>query len=405
MLAKLTVIAGPDPDHVYTLNLSAGPANVGRSKLHAEHHFNDAQASRVHFSVELKDGKCILTDLSSSGTLVNGRKVSEHELKTGDTIRAGQTQMRFEKEGETATHEAMAGPSPGLPERLEELSGRKLGHFDVGPLLAKGTSGCVFKATDTKNNNQTVALKILWPEFSKNDEEMQRFIRAMKTILPLCHPNLIMLYGAGKAGNLCWISMEFADGENLTEIIKRVGKDGKLDWRYALRVAIHITRGLNYAEQQAVVHRNITPTNIIIRTADNSALLGDLMLAKALEGSLAANITKPGQLLGDVAYMSPERTKGTNDLDGRADIYSLGATVYALLTGKPPLEGISLMETIQKIRTEKPKPPRQYQPTLPEPFEAVVLKMLAKNPDDRPQTSAELLAQLERLAKMNGVAV
>jgi serine/threonine protein kinase len=405
MLAKLTIISGPDLDHVFHLNLSASAAMVGRSKLHAEHHFNDPQVSRVHFQVELKEGKCILSDLSSTGTLVNGRKVSEHELKTGDIIRAGQTQLKFEKEGETATHEALASPGLGLPERLEDLAGKKLGHFEVGPMLAKGTSGCVFKAVDTKNNNVTVALKVLWPEFSKNDEEMQRFIRAMKTILPLCHPNLIMLYGAGKAGNLCWISMEYADGENLTNIIKRVGKDGKLDWRYALRVAVHVTRGLNYAEQQAIVHRNITPTNIIVRTADNTALLGDLMLAKALEGSLAANITKPGQLLGDVAYMSPERTKGTTELDCRSDLYSLGATIYALLTGKPPLEGMSLTETITKIRSEKPKPPKQYQPSIPDTLEALVLKMLAKKPEDRPQTPAELLAQLERLAKMNGVAV
>lgn len=403
MLAKLTVISGPDPDHIYTLNLSSGPATVGRSKLHAEHHFNDPQASRVHFQVQLVDGKCTLIDLSSSGTLVNGRKVSEHDLKTGDIIRAGQTQLKFEKEGETASHEALG--SAGNSERLEDLAGKNLGHFKVDKLLAKGASGCVFKAIDTKNNNLTVALKVLWPEFSRNDEEMQRFIRAMKTILPLCHPNLIMLYGAGKAGNLCWISMEFVDGVNLTEIIQRVGKDGKLDWRYALRVATHITRGLNYAEQQAVIHRNITPTNILVRTADTTALLGDLMLAKALEGSLANQITKPGQLLGDVAYMSPERTKGTGDLDGRADIYSLGATVYALLTGKPPLEGLSLTETIQKIRGEKPKPPKVYQPSTPDALESLVLKMLAKDPKDRPQTSAELLAQLERLAKMNGVTV
>src|SRR5215471_12361324 len=224
MLAKLTVVSGPDSEHVYTLNLSAGPANVGRSKLHAEHHFNDPQVSRVHFQIELKEGKCILTDLSSSGTLVNGRKVAEHVLKTGDIIRAGQTQLKFEKEGETATVEAL-GAGVGLPERLEDFAGRRLGHFEVGPLLAKGTSGCVFQAVDTKNNNQTVALKVLWPEFSKNDEEMQRFIRAMKTILPLCHPNLVMLYGAGKAGHLCWISMEFVEGENLHDIIKQVGKD------------------------------------------------------------------------------------------------------------------------------------------------------------------------------------
>jgi serine/threonine protein kinase len=129
------------------------------------------------------------------------------------------------------------------------------------------------------------------------------------------------------------------------------------------------------------------------------------MLAKALEGSLAAQITKPGELVGDVSFMSPERTRGQGHVDGRSDLYSLGATVYAVLTGKPPFEGMSLVETLGKIRQAEPKKPRHYQPAIPEAFEALVLKMLAKQPADRPQTAADLLASLERLAKMNGVAV
>src|SRR5207248_885270 len=122
--------------------------------------------------------------------------------------------------------------------------------------------------------------------------------------------------------------------------------------------------------------------------------LGDLALAKALEGTLAEQITRPGEIIGDVRYMSPERTRGTADIDGRSDIYSLGATVYALLTGRPPVEGGSLVETITKIRQAEPVRPTKYQLSIPALFEGTVMKMLAKRPEDRYQTAADLLTDL-----------
>ena len=135
---------------------------------------------------------------------------------------------------------------------------------------------------------------------------MQRFVRAMKTVLPLRHPNLVTLYGAGKTGPYCWAAMEYVEGESMKQVIQRVGVAGMLDWRYGYRVAVHIARALDHAHGQTIIHRNVTPTNILFRTADKTAQLGDLMLAKALEGNLAQQITRPGELVGDVAYMSPE---------------------------------------------------------------------------------------------------
>jgi len=134
--------------------------------------------------------------------------------------------------------------------------------------------------------------------------------------------------------------------------------------------------------------------------------LGDLMLAKALEGTMVEQITRPGELVGDVAYMSPERTRGGSAVvDGRSDIYSLGATLYALLTGRPPFEGDSLPETILKIRQEDPVKPKKYQLSIPDMFEGTVMKMLAKRPDDRFGTAGELLEELERVAKFQGMSL
>jgi serine/threonine protein kinase len=361
--------------------------------------------------VAVDGGKVFLTDSgSTAGTLVNGKQATKVELRPGDVIQVGGTQLRLQLEG---SHEASTlvtpPPQPKAPaeksERLTELVGKTLSHYQVGDVVARGQSGVIFKAEDTKTG-QTVALKVLWPEFSKNEDEMQRFIRAMKTVLPLRHENLITLYGAGRTSpHYCWMAMEYVDGESVTQVIQRIGIAGMLDWRNALRVAIHIGRALDYAHSNSIIHRNITPTNIMIRSSDKLTKLGDLMFAKALEGTMAQQVTRPGELVGDIFYMSPERTRGGADVDARSDIYSLGATVYALLTGRPPHEGNSLPEIVTKIRSVDPVKPKKYQLSIPDLFEGTVLQMLSKRPEERFQSARDLVVQLERVAKFQGMTI
>ncbi len=226
----------------------------------------------------------------------------------------------------------------------------------------------------------------------------------MKTMLPLRHPNLVALYGAGKKGPYCWIAMEFVQGESLTQVIQRIGVAGMLDWRHAFRIAVHIARALDFAHGRHIVHRNMTPQNVLIREGDLETKLGDLMLAKATEGSMAQQITQANEMLGDLRYMSPEQTFGPEQTDERSDIYSLGALLYATLTGQPPFEGGSLFETITQIRQAAVVMPKKYQMSIPDAFQAVVLKMLAKRPEDRYQTAADLLRELESRCQVPGFA-
>jgi serine/threonine-protein kinase len=198
--------------------------------------------------------------------------------------------------------------------------------------------------------------------------------------------------------------MEYVDGESLARVIERIGVAGMLDWRDAFRVAVQIGRALDTAYQHKIIHRNVTPENILQRKSDKRVKLGDLMLAKALEGTQARQVTTPGQLVGDVAYMSPERTRDQAAVDHRSDIYGLGATVYALLTGRPPLKANSLAELVRKIRDEQPAPPKKHQLSIPDLFQDIVLKMLAKSPDDRFQKPAEFLKELNAVAKYQGIA-
>jgi serine/threonine protein kinase len=338
--------------------------------------------------------------------------VQKHTLKLGDVVQVGDTQLRLQM-GDFPLEDAMAAmatvsptksaPAPD-PEKLETLSCTKLARFDIGPVIGKGSTSMVFCANDTEDN-RPVALKVLLPEFAKVEEDVQRFVRAMKTMMPLKHPNLIRLHGAGKTGPYCWVAMEFVAGENLMQLIERMGVVGMLDWKTVFKIGVQIARALAYAHQNQIIHRNVTPTNILRDATTKDVKLGDLMLSKAMEGSMAQPITRPGELIGDVAYMSPERTRGTTDVDHRSDLYGLGATMYALLTSHAPFEGANLVEKITKIRQEPPAKPTKFQLAIPHPFEQIVMKLLEKRPEDRYDTAEDLLRDLDRVGKLHGVSV
>ena len=401
MPAQLAVTSGPDQGKLFSL-APGETMQVGRSQATVIR-LTDPAVSRVHFELEIGENQVVLHNISGQGTLVNGQPAVELALKTGDVIRIGNSELRFMGKEESATIAPVEAPL-SANEPLSNLAGKSLAYFLVEEVVARGNSGIVFRALDTRHN-QAVALKVLEPAFSKNEEEMQRFVRAMKTMLPVRHPNLVSILGAGKTGPFCWIAMDYIEGESLTKVIQRIGVAGMLDWRHAFRVAVDIARALDYAHGQSIIHRNVTPQNILLRKSDKVALLGDLMLAKALEGTLARHVTKPGELLGDVAYMSPEQTRGATDIDGRADLYGLGATVYAVLTGRPPFTGDAMADVVAKIRNSEPEKPKKYQLSIPDMFQGAVLKLLAKRPQDRYQTAAELLKDLERVGKFAGVAV
>ena len=242
-----------------------------------------------------------------------------------------------------------------------------------------------------------MALKVFFPDFSRDDEEMQRFLRTMKTVLPLRHPHLVTVHAAGRSGPLCWASMELVEGVSLVPAMRHAAT-GAGDWRVACRAVMHVARALAYLHGQPIIHRNITPNNILLNTTNGTIKLGDMMTAKAQEGKLSRQVTGAGELLGEVRFLSPEQTVNASAGDARADLYSLGAVAYAVLTGRPPLEGKSPVETILKIRQAPPAPLRGSLPTLPPLFETTVMKLLAKKPEERFQSAGELLGHLGPLA-------
>jgi serine/threonine protein kinase len=405
MPIQLRVLAGPDKGRVFSMQESA-KLLVGRGRAAAAR-LTDPRVSRGHCVIEVRGTRILLNDLeSNAGTLVNSQRVTEAELHAGDVIKVGDTELRLEGAAGTtratrAPTRAAAPPPVLTAERLPELRGVTLSHYQLGEVIARGESGILFKANDFKHN-RPAAFKVLWPDFAQDDEAVQRFIRAMKTALPLRHPNLVAVYGAGKTGPYCWIAMEYVAGESLTQVLARLGTP-VLDWKNALRIAVYVSRALEYIHSHQILHRNITPQNVLVGASSEITKLGDLMLAKAREGTLSKQITGAGEVLGDLRYLSLESTLGRPNVDGRADLYSLGALTYALLTGRPPFEGVNVIETIHKIRHADPVRPKAYQPALPDALEAVVLRLLAKQPEDRWPTATALLAELEQIAQRESV--
>jgi serine/threonine protein kinase len=410
MAFRLVVLTGPDQDRSFPI-----PEDqillLGRSRG-TQTRLTDPQVSRVHCEVEADNGRVYVHDNdSSSGSFVNGRRVTRQELHRGDVIHIGNTDLRFESDGAEVAAPPMvfaARPGGGRPlppalRRLQDLSGQTMGPYQLRDILGTGQVGVVFRGFNP-NTQAVVAVKVFKPEFAGDVKAMKRLVRGVEAAGSLRHPHLVGLRGAGKADPYWWVAMELVEGESLAALLRPKRRPGPDDWRQALRVAVHISRALVFAHAHGIVHRNVMPANVLIRATDDVAKLSDLLLVKELEGS-SFEVSSTGELVGNLFYMSPERTEGNTTVDGRSDVFSLGATVYHVLTGQLPFSGSTLPEVITQIRRARPTPPRQLQPSVPEGFDSAVLKMLAGRPEDRYPTAAAMLGDLTRLAKREAVSV
>jgi serine/threonine-protein kinase len=365
-----------------------------------------------------------------AGILVNGTKVPQQELHLGDVVRIGNSYLRLEEAQQSApARPAAARPAPApagdhagaapaaaaapaapakpagprkppnVPgDRLAELSCHTLAHFQVGHVLGRGYSGIVFRAHDLKTK-QTVALKVLSPDFPANAGEMNRLVKVVRPTLAVRHPNLVAMLGAGMTGPYFWMALELVEGESLAGIIERLRTARKVKWRRALRVGVHIALALECLRDHRLVHGNVTPKNILVPVADDDPImLNDVALFKGLEGSVLQGKTLEAKLLAELPYLSPEHGDPEAVLDDLSDQYGLGAVLYALLTGRPPFEGASPEEVLEKVREAPPARPKDYQPGIPDGLQAVVMRMLSKRPEERYLGPGPLLADLERIA-------
>lgn len=401
---KFTVVSGPEAGRSITLDLAEN-VTIGRGQA-CKLVLNDPRASRSHCELSVSNSHLRIVDLGSSGgTYVNGKRVTDANLKLGDKLQMGDSVLEWQSGGPIP---AIEKPQPGeLVSRLSvkslnALVGQTIDQFQLKKILHAGASSVLFLANDTQQD-RLAAVKVMQPTLMSDDEQRSRFVRAVRTMINVKHDNLVEIYGAGKSGPFCWCAMEYVDGISIMEMIELIGINGRLDWREAYRVAVHIGRALECAEKHKIVHRNVAPENLLQRKNDKVVKLCDLLLAKAFEGSQAKQITVPGQIIGNLGYMAPERLVDTSKLDWRSDQYGLGATLFALLTGRPPFEAKTLPELIKAIRSEDAKYPGEVIKESNHTFLKIVLKMLNKNPTERFAFPNEMLRRLEELGKQANV--
>lgn len=263
------------------------------------------------------------------------------------------------------------------------MTGQTISHYRILDKLGQGGMGTVFKAEDTRLK-RTVALKFLSTAALDEEEVRQRFIREAQAAAALDHPNICATYGIEDATGRAFIVMAYVVGEDLD---KRLGR-GPLTVGEALDIAVGVAKGLQEAHEKGVVHRDIKPGNIKI--TDKGPKVMDFGLAKLID---SPHLTKPGMTIGTAAYMSPEQTLG-KPIDHRTDIWSMGVMMYQMLSGRLPFPGEYEQVIRYSVLSEEPEPLGPLCPEASPELQRIVLKAMAKDPDDRYQTAAELLADL-----------
>jgi eukaryotic-like serine/threonine-protein kinase len=273
-----------------------------------------------------------------------------------------------------------------------DLEGRTLdGRYQLGSLLGAGGMASVHLATDRVLQRQ-VAVKVLSPPDAQDPLFVERFRREARAAARLSHPNIVSVFDSGSDAGLHYLVMEYVPGESLAQLLQR---QGPLAPRRAAELAVQVCAALAAAHAQGLVHRDVKPGNVLIG-ADGRVKVADFGIVKA---SALMTLTGTGTVLGTAAYLSPEQARG-GPVDARADLYGLGCVLYELLTGSPPFGlGADSAQVAIAARhvSEPPKPPSLRNPQVGPALDAVVLTALAKQPDQRYQSTIEMQDALERV--------
>jgi CheY-like chemotaxis protein/predicted Ser/Thr protein kinase len=259
------------------------------------------------------------------------------------------------------------------------------GRYEIIEELGKGGMGRVYRALDTKVDEE-VALKILNPEVAAEASLIERFSNELRLARKITHKNVCRMHDIHEDQGAQFITMEYVPGEDLKSFIRR---SKQLAAKTAISIAKQVCQGLAEAHRLGVVHRDLKPQNIMIDREGNARIM-DFGIARSVK---AKGITDEGTVIGTPEYMSPEQVEG-KDVDGRSDIYSLGAVLFEMVTGRVPFEGKTALEIALKHKTEPPPDTRVLSPQIPESLNQIILRCLAKDRAARYQTVEEILTAL-----------
>ena len=316
-------------------------------------------------------------------------------MKSRDPEQTDSEKEKLEADG-AAFGETMAGPGDtaaasagGSQARPEEWVGRQLGKYEVTGVLGVGGMGIVLKAYDT-SIERDVAVKVLPSELSTDEVALGRFLAEAKSAGKLNHANAVTVYEIAKEGPTHYIVMEVVSGGSAQDHLEQ---NDAYSVRDATRMIIEACSGLSAAHKAGLIHRDIKPSNLLL-TQDGTVKVSDFGLAKRAQ-SQTLQMTKAGQIIGTPYYMSPEQCQ-SQEVDARSDVYSLGATYYGLLTGKNPYaDSGSVLQVMYAHCNSEPPDPRDPQPDVPAACAHIVERAMAKQPDQRYQSTEEMRVDLE----------
>jgi eukaryotic-like serine/threonine-protein kinase len=261
--------------------------------------------------------------------------------------------------------------------------------YEVRTELGRGGMGVVFEARQVCLD-RVVALKLIPAGAHAGSEELARFRREAEAVARLKHSSIVQVYEVGERDGCPYLALELVEGGNLRQKLN----GAPLPPEQAAQLVAQVARAVSYAHQQGIVHRDLKPANILL-TADGTPKIVDFGLAKRLDADMGQ--TRSGAVIGTPSYMAPEQAEGkSKEVGPLADVYALGAILYELLTGRPPFRAVTLLDTLEQVRSQDPVPPRLLQPKLPRDLEAICLKCLEKEPGRRFLTAQALADDLDR---------
>lgn len=280
------------------------------------------------------------------------------------------------------------------------LIGRTISkRYVIEEMLGQGGMSAVYKSTDP-NLKRVVAIKVIHSHLSNNPDFVQRFEEEAAAVAQLRHHGIIQVYDFNRDDDLYYMVLEFVPGETIQDHLKRLNDSGrKLSPKSAIEYMASICDAVDYAHQRGMIHRDIKPANLMLTTTGQLILM-DFGIAKIVGGT---RHTATGAVVGTAMYMSPEQIKGEQP-DRRTDIYSLGVTLFEMVSGRPPFDAESAM-TLMMMHINDPVPdPRKLNPDIPEPLVAIINKALAKDPNHRYQTAAQMAAALRNALSVGSSA-
>jgi serine/threonine protein kinase len=272
---------------------------------------------------------------------------------------------------------------------LDTLKGpmQSVGHYDLIEKVAEGGMGAIYRGRD-RRSGQVVAVKILPPHMAANPVLLKRFEQEFRAASRLDHPNIVRALDYGDAGASPFLVMEFVEGESLGQKLER---EGRMPETEAIRIIAQVAQGLHRAHKLNLIHRDVKPDNILVRN-DGVAKLADLGLVKETETDL--NLTKTGRGLGTPHFMAPEQFRNAKNADTRCDIYSLGATLYQMVTGELPFKSTGPLDAWMKKIQNDLTSPKDIVPTLTDRVNWAILRAMSADADQRPRSCREFVEDL-----------